>query len=134
MATAVLADTHAIVWYLSESPQLSATALNTLDQAVQAGTYNYVAAITMVELAYLVEREKLAEGNLNSLAAHLEADDSVLRLAPLDGGVARALRRIPRSAVPDMPDRIIAATALHLQVPLVTRDSRIRAAPVSTIW
>jgi PIN domain nuclease of toxin-antitoxin system len=122
------------MWYLSESPQLSATALNALDQAVQAGTYIYIAAITMVELAYLVEREKLAEGNLNSRAVLLEVDDNVLRLAPLDGAVARALRRVPRSAIPDMPDRIIAATALHLQVPLVTRDSRIRAAPVSTIW
>ncbi len=33
-----------------------------------------------------------------------------------------------------MPDRIIAATALHLGLPLVTRDHRIRASSVTTIW
>ncbi len=134
MASAVLADTHTIVWYLSESPQLSTPALNALDQAVQGGALIYVASITMVELAYLVERGKLMDGNLNSLAALLDADDSALRLVPLDGSVARALRRIPSSLVPDMPDRIIAATALYLNVPLVTRDSHIQAAPISTIW
>ena len=48
--------------------------------------------------------------------------------------VAAALANIPRDRVPDMPDRIIAATALYLGVPLVTRDAMIRAAPITTIW
>jgi PIN domain nuclease of toxin-antitoxin system len=34
----------------------------------------------------------------------------------------------------DMPDRIIAATALHLGLALVTRDRKIRAADLDTIW
>jgi len=33
-----------------------------------------------------------------------------------------------------MPDRIIAATALHLGLPLVTRDQRIAAAGIKTVW
>jgi predicted nucleic acid-binding protein len=33
-----------------------------------------------------------------------------------------------------MPDRIIAATALHLGLPLVTRDLRIQASGIPTIW
>ncbi len=33
-----------------------------------------------------------------------------------------------------MPDRIIAATALHLGLPLVTRDRRLQAAIIQTIW
>jgi predicted nucleic acid-binding protein len=33
-----------------------------------------------------------------------------------------------------MPDRIIAATALSLGLPLVTRDGKIRASNVITIW
>ena len=36
---------------------------------------------------------------------------------------------------PDMPDRIITATALAYHLPLVTRDSKIREAGiVRTIW
>jgi len=48
--------------------------------------------------------------------------------------VATALKDIPRNLVPDMPDRIIAATALHLGLPLVTRDRRLQAAGIDTIW
>ena len=36
--------------------------------------------------------------------------------------------------VPEMPDWIIAATALALGLPLVTRDLRIRSTSVPTIW
>ena len=41
---------------------------------------------------------------------------------------------IPREDIPDMPDRIIAATALHLGVPLISRDSKIKLSKVKTIW
>jgi len=33
-----------------------------------------------------------------------------------------------------MPDGLIAATALHLQAPLLTRDNQIRLASLQTIW
>jgi len=71
---------------------------------------------------------------LQRLDRAIDEVDSVLRLVALDRDIARALYRIPRGIVPDMPDRIIAATALHLGVPLVTRDAAIRAAPITTIW
>ena len=48
--------------------------------------------------------------------------------------IAAAMRRIPREAVPDFPDRIIAATALERGVPVLTRDGKIRLSDVDTIW
>jgi PIN domain nuclease of toxin-antitoxin system len=33
-----------------------------------------------------------------------------------------------------MPDRIIAATAMHLGLPLISRDSKIQVSNVHTIW
>jgi predicted nucleic acid-binding protein len=44
------------------------------------------------------------------------------------------MRRIARSDVPDMPDRIIAATALYLAIPIISRDRKIRASDLTTIW
>ncbi len=134
ISNAIVADTHAIVWYLSDSPELSPRALNALDQAAQADGPIYIASITLVELTYLVERGRVAEGNLDRLASLAGADDTALRLVPLDGNVARVLRGIPRDIVPDMPDRIIAATGLYLGLPVVTRDAKIQAAPIATIW
>lgn len=63
------------------------------------------------------------------------ADPSVgLLIAPVDAFVADALDKIPRSIVPDMPDRIIAATAFQLNLPLVTRDRRLQSVGINTIW
>lgn len=34
----------------------------------------------------------------------------------------QSLRQVYRSQIPDLPDRIIAATALYLNVPVISRD------------
>lgn len=58
----------------------------------------------------------------------LKASPRSLIVAPVDAAVAEAMRKIPRETVPDMPDRIIAATAVRLNAELVTRDRRLHAA------
>jgi predicted nucleic acid-binding protein len=64
----------------------------------------------------------------------LDDPANALTLVPLGIDVVRAMARVPRHVVPDMPDRIIAATALHLNLPLVTRDRAILSSPIQTIW
>jgi PIN domain nuclease of toxin-antitoxin system len=71
---------------------------------------------------------------LERLRSALTDPSSGMLIAPVDASVADALPNIPRDVVPDMPDRIIAATALHLGFPLVTRDRRLQAAGIQTIW
>ena len=44
------------------------------------------------------------------------------------------MRLVPRVAVPDMPDRIVAATAVHFGVPVISRDRRIQSSILSTVW
>jgi predicted nucleic acid-binding protein len=61
--------------------------------------------------------------------------DSGVVIVPLDRSISLAVRQIDRAIVPEMPDRIIAATALHLNCPLVTRDHKIQAfTGITTIW
>jgi predicted nucleic acid-binding protein len=60
--------------------------------------------------------------------------NSGLVMVPLDFAVAQTVQQISRTDVPEMPDRIIAATAYYLGLPLVTRDHKIRSANLATIW
>ena len=45
-----------------------------------------------------------------------------------------AMRQIPRAQVPDMPDRIVAATAVYLRVPVISRDGRVKSSNIQTVW
>ncbi|WP_373528413.1 type II toxin-antitoxin system VapC family toxin [Nostoc sp.] len=132
---AVVADTHAIVWYLRESAKLSEAAIAAFDGAISAGDPVYVSAISLVEVAYLAEKYRLPKAAFEQLIEALSNPGTGLAIAPLDITIAQTLSHIPRDIVPDMPDRIIAATALYLHLPLVTRDLRIQALTIiQTIW
>ena len=132
--SAVAADTHSLIWYLDSPGNLSVTALAALRRAESAGDSIYISAISIVEIVYLVEKARLPAAALVSVTRAVQDPGSAVVVVPLEAHVASAVQLIPRSMVPDMPDRIIAATALHVGVPLVTRDARIRASTIATIW
>ncbi len=55
--SSIVADTHTIIWYLRDSPKLSTLAGETIDRAIQQGNLIYISAISLVEIAYLVEKK-----------------------------------------------------------------------------
>jgi len=129
----VVADTHAILWYLSDPQRLSSVAKAALMAAAVSGTI-YVSAISLVEVAYLVDKGRIPEPSFDLLIQTTIDPAGGVVLTPISHEVARAVRRVPRKVVPDMPDRIIAATALHLGLPLVTADQKIRSSGITTVW
>jgi len=131
---AAVLDTHAALWYLLKSPSLSPNALHAIEAALQSGEPVFLPSICLVEVIYLVEKGRLPMAALERLMAAFESPRPALRIAPLDVDIARFVQQVPRDVVPDMPDRIIAATALRLGLPLITRDQRIGAAGIGTIW
>jgi len=72
---------------------------------------------------------------LTRVEQELDEPDSMIVATSVDRTISDALASIPRLIVPDMPDRIIAATALALGLPLVTRDREILGLTnVVTVW
>lgn len=88
----------------------------------------------MVEIQYLVEKGRLSADDQRMVVAAVDDVQNPARLVPIDRAVVDALGQVHREEVPDMPDRIIAATALSLGVPLLSRDRKIRASSIQTIW
>ena len=107
---AVVTDTHAVVWYLANSPKLSATAMAALDAATASGDPILIPAISLVELTYLVEKGRIPPEARTWLLDILALPNGPFELASLDGQVAAAVELIDRNTVPDLPDRVIAAT------------------------
>jgi PIN domain nuclease of toxin-antitoxin system len=123
-----------LVWYLLDSPRLSTSAARALDETASTGGLIHVSPVSIIEIIYLSEKGKLSPDVPTRVFHVLREPETDLAVVPLDGEVARAVADVPRDLVPDMPDRIIAATALHLNLPLVTRDQRIRRTSIQTIW
>ena len=130
----LIADTHALVWYLFQPAFLSAAARSAFRDTVRDGQTIRASVISIVEVRYLVEKGRLPPIYYEDVV--LSAHDPNLdgELLPIDEDVALAVERIPRDVVPDLPDRIIAATALTHNLPLVTADHKIRALRIPTIW
>jgi PIN domain nuclease of toxin-antitoxin system len=129
-----IADTHAAIWYIYGDARLSLTARTTIEQIAAAGDQIAISSITLIEMVYLVEKGRIAPEALERLLQTLKDSESVLAEIPVDQNIADAVRRVDRSQIPDMPDRIIAATALHLNLPLISRDGKIRLSEIATIW
>jgi predicted nucleic acid-binding protein len=128
-------DTHALVWYLSYDPALSDTAREKFRLADTGQAEIFIPSIVVVEVVYLAERQRVPGGQIDRIVGLPSAPGSHYHLAALDADVIQAMRRVPRDLVPDMPDRIIAATALQLGLPLLTRDRRIsQVVTIESVW
>ncbi len=136
-------DTHPLVWHLQEISAdqsrrrrgLSPRARRIFSGADGGLEAILIPSIVLVETVYLSERGLVSVALVDRLLTHLAGPSENYRVAPLDLEVVAYLRDISPSVVPDMPDRIIAATARAKKTRLITRDESLaRAAGVSVVW
>jgi len=129
-----IADTHTIIWYLMNDNRLSASAKEFLESSAQEGNQVGISSITLVEIVYLIEKGRIPAESLTNLPSQFSEPSSMFVEIPLDLQITRTLSRKSPGQIPDMPDRIIAATALHLNVPIVSRDTKILLSNIQTMW
>ncbi len=133
MITAI-ADTHAVIWYLYDDPRISEKAKRFIEVTKGDGNQIGISTITLVEMVYLIEKGRIKEEAYTKLNKELKDNQSVLLEISLTNRIVVELAKIDRKSIPDMPDRIIAATALYKKVPLLSRNGKIELSPIETIW
>jgi PIN domain nuclease of toxin-antitoxin system len=130
----VIADSHAVVWYLQGSDRLSGQAAQALAECEETDGI-VVSVATLVDLWYVTQTtRKLTEAHLAGVRSAL-LSSTAFTLQPIDLAVVDATTSIARDLLADPWDRFIVGTASALALPLVTRDKAIHDAQiVPVIW
>jgi PIN domain nuclease of toxin-antitoxin system len=134
LTIAAVADTHTALWYLFGDSRLSRRVTTFIDEAAISRNKIAISSISLAELVYLVEKSRLPAEAYRQLTDALADPEHVFTEAVFTTATVESMRRISRAEVPDMPDRMIAATALYFDVPVLSRDQRIRTANLMSIW
>jgi PIN domain nuclease of toxin-antitoxin system len=129
-----VADTHAALWYLFADPRLSALAKSAFDEAANSRRKIVLSVISLAEVVYIIEKARVPASAYTDLQKALRDPCHVLQEAPVTSEIIDTMLAVPRVDIPDMPDRIVAATALYFGVLVISRDGRIRASNVQTVW
>ena len=130
MNDVIVLDTHPLLWYLTRSPSLSARARAEIEPVFRNERLALVPTVVLAEMETTVVKHRMSV----SVAAFINSlDETGYRIVPFDEAVVR--RYLSLRARLDIFDRIIVATALVYNAPLVTRDPMIVAsATVPVVW
>ncbi len=122
----VVADTHALLWMLRGTlRERSPSGADAIEEALDANAL-HVSVGSFLDLRYLVDSGRLSEQLLDDARSIVDGDAFIV--VPLELRVLDKMAAVPRAKVPDPFDRIIAATALTLDLPLVSADEDIQGA------
>ena len=132
---AVVADTHALVWYLNNDRPISATATHAIAREEAAGEA-VVSVASFIDVWYVSQTTgAVSASEVDQIVRLVRKRGSGFRVAGITAAIAVESNRIGRAALPDPWDRLIVATARVRALPLVTRDRRItRSGLVPTVW
>lgn len=130
-----VADTQSILWHLARDRRLSRRGRKIFESADGGYVQVLVPSIVLVEAVFLMQRQRIPKAQVTKLFELSEDTEASICVVPLNMAVAQVVSDFGPAAIPDMPDRIIAATARALNLPLITVDPIITESRlVEVIW
>ena len=123
-----LLDTHAMLWYLRDSPELSASAHSLIDKA------EYV-AVSIASFWEIAIKQSIGKMQFCMTIPELESLclDRDIQVLPIQSVVLEQIKSLPKIHG-DPFDRLIIAQAQIGKMTIITRDRMIPQYHVPTIW
>ncbi len=125
-----IADTAAIIRHFSKTGKIGQSAKRILRDADKGENTIFVSIISMVEILYLSERNRIPL-NFGEIKIKLLQLDNY-GIIELDLDIVEAAKSVQGL---ELHDRLIVSTALSMNIPILTSDKMIEeSGVVSVIW
>lgn len=123
-------DTHSLVWYFIDDSQLSKQALNVFEKTIKKGII-IIPILVLAENMYISKKGRITISFQETLNKIDETEN--FDILPLDTNILKIADKLDVDL--EMHDRLITATAVSFDAPLITKDRRITDSKVcKTIW
>ncbi len=125
-----LADTVAVIRHFAKAGKIGKTAKQILRDADNGRNTILISIISMIEILYLSERNRIPL-DLKEVKYKLQCLDNY-RIVDLDMDIVETAKTVQGL---ELHDRLIVASALSLNIPILTSDKIIRnAGIVDVVW
>lgn len=125
MTDRLLLDTHIVLWLDSGDERLRLATRALIDQCWQAGGTICLSAVTVWEIALLVDTGRVELDVPTQTWVERFATRPGIELVPLNHHAACQAYQLHQLEQRDPADRLLIATAIELACPFVTYDERI---------
>ena len=126
-----VADTHALLWWFTNSPKLGSKATLVFQECEKGESVIFVPSIVIAEALSIFDRKRVAF-DFRKLFTKINKSENYV-IIPLD--IIILQKMIDLKDIPELHDKIIVSTAKYLGLPLITKDSVLRNLPqIKTVW
>lgn len=126
-----VADTHSLIWFITENHTLSKRASQILEEAEKAEVEALITTIVLAEITYIAQKKRV-KITVNEVLERIQEGDGFI-VVPFDFPIFQIVLKLPEDW--EIHDRIIAATARYYRSQLITKDKSLRkSGKIETVW
>lgn len=126
-----VADTHALLWWFTDSPKISPKASEVFEKCEAGESIIFIPSIVIAEALSIFDKKRISF-NFKNLFKKINDSENFVLIA-LDFPILEKM--VALTKLPELHDKIIVSTAKYLKVPIITKDKVLQNLPkVKTIW
>jgi PIN domain nuclease of toxin-antitoxin system len=126
-----VADTHALIWWFTDSPRISARVAVLFEQCEEGKHVIFIPSIVIAEALSIFDKKRVTF-DFKRLFRKINGSENFV-IIPLDYPILEKM--VSLREIPELHDKIIVATAKYLNLPLLTKDEILQKLPaVKSIW
>ena len=126
-----LTDTHALLWWFTDSPKISPKATDLFDQCEKGEITIFIPSIVVAEALSVFDKKRISF-NFKKLFKQINDSENFVLVA-LDYPILQKM--VDLKDIPELHDKIIVSTAMYLNLPIITKDKHLQTLSyIKEIW